>query len=135
MTETDMRHITQESNLTAKRVQSKVLPKNRESLADDPRLYQENTVITADLIDKVDDLVRSDRRVTLRMLAVKVDVSVGKVWAIVQDRLRYRKVCRNGSDLLLLHPGLRDGRDGMLFDRLQSVWKCSGQRGRGSAKE
>ncbi|XP_037560729.1 uncharacterized protein LOC119438774 [Dermacentor silvarum] len=48
---------------------------------------------TANLIDKVDDLVRSDRRVTLRMLTVKVDVSVGTVWTIVHDRLRYRKVC------------------------------------------
>ncbi|KAF8765210.1 hypothetical protein HNY73_023198 [Argiope bruennichi] len=50
------------------------------------------TVTTADLIDKVDDLVRSDRRVILRMLAVKVDVSVGTGWTTVYDRLRYRKV-------------------------------------------
>ncbi|KAF8770305.1 Protein GVQW3 like protein [Argiope bruennichi] len=68
----------------------------RESLVDDPRPGQANTVTTADLIDKVDDLVRSDRRVTLRILAVKVDVSVGKVWTIVQDRLHYRKVRRIG---------------------------------------
>ncbi|KAF8791687.1 TWiK family of potassium channels protein 7 like protein [Argiope bruennichi] len=39
----------------------------------------------ADLIDKVDDLVRSDRRVTLRILAVKVDVRVRTVWTIVHD--------------------------------------------------
>ncbi|GFY29163.1 hypothetical protein TNCV_4722911 [Trichonephila clavipes] len=39
-----------------------------------------------DLIDKVDDLVRSDRRVTLRMLALKMDVSYGTVWTIVNDR-------------------------------------------------
>ena len=65
----------------------------RESVGDDPRPGQANIVITSDLIDKVDDLVRSDRRVTLRMLAVKVDVSYGTVWTIVHDRLRYRKVC------------------------------------------
>ncbi|GFY61300.1 hypothetical protein TNIN_463571 [Trichonephila inaurata madagascariensis] len=47
----------------------------RESVGDDQRPGQANTVITSDLIDKVDDLVRSDRRVTLRMLALKVDVS------------------------------------------------------------
>ncbi|KAF8791602.1 hypothetical protein HNY73_006443 [Argiope bruennichi] len=56
---------------------------DRESLVVDPRPSQTNTVITADFIDKVDDLVRRDRSVTLRMLAVKVDVSVGTVWTIV----------------------------------------------------
>ncbi|GFY75737.1 HTH_48 domain-containing protein [Trichonephila inaurata madagascariensis] len=48
-----------------------------DSVGDDQRPGQANTVITSDLIDKVDDLVRSDRRVTLRMLALKVDVSYG----------------------------------------------------------
>ncbi|GFV40866.1 histone-lysine N-methyltransferase SETMAR [Trichonephila clavipes] len=63
----------------------------RESVGDDQRPGQANTVITSDLIDKVDDLVRGDRRVTLRMLALKVDVSYGTVWTIVHDRLRFRK--------------------------------------------
>ncbi|GFY55879.1 hypothetical protein TNIN_358351 [Trichonephila inaurata madagascariensis] len=62
-----------------------------ESVGDDQRPDQANTVITSDPIDKVDDLVRSDRRVTLRMLALKVDVSYGTVWTIVHDRLRFRK--------------------------------------------
>ncbi|GFU50562.1 histone-lysine N-methyltransferase SETMAR [Trichonephila clavipes] len=44
----------------------------RESVDDDQRPGQANTVITSDLIDKVDDLVRRDRLVTLRMLALKV---------------------------------------------------------------
>ena len=35
-----------------------------------------NTVITAGLINKVEDLVRNDCYVTLRMLAAKVDVNV-----------------------------------------------------------
>ncbi|GFX40210.1 HTH_48 domain-containing protein [Trichonephila clavipes] len=47
----------------------------RESVGDDQRPGQANTVITSDLIDKVDDLVRSGRRVTSRMLALKVDAS------------------------------------------------------------
>ncbi|GFS66024.1 HTH_48 domain-containing protein [Trichonephila clavipes] len=53
-----------------------------ESVGDDQRPSQANTVI-----DKVEDLVRSDRLVTLRMLALKVDVSYGTVWTIVHDRL------------------------------------------------
>ena len=49
----------------------------RESLTHDPRPGQANTVITADLIVKVDDLVRRDCHVTLRMLAAKMDASIG----------------------------------------------------------
>lgn len=69
------------------------------------------TVITADLVDKVDDLVTTDRRVTLQILALKVDVSVGTVWTIVHDRLRYRKVCAQWvpKQLTDQHKELRTG--------------------------
>ncbi|KAF8781701.1 hypothetical protein HNY73_012071 [Argiope bruennichi] len=62
----------------------------------------------ADLIDKVNDLVRSDRWVTMRMLVVNVDVSVG---TIVQDRLRYRKLCAQWvpKELTDQHKELRMG--------------------------
>ena len=62
-------------------------------MVDDPRLGQAKTVITVDLIGKVNDLERSDCHATLRMLAEKVDVSVGKVWIIVHEKLHYQKVC------------------------------------------
>ncbi|GFW51812.1 HTH_48 domain-containing protein [Trichonephila clavipes] len=65
----------------------------RESVGDDQRPGQANTVIISYLINKVDDLARSDQRVTLRMLVLKVDVSYGTVWTIVHNRLRFRKVC------------------------------------------
>lgn len=61
-------------------------------MVDDLRPGQVNTVIVVDLIDKVDDLVRSDRHVILRILAVKLDVTIGTVWTIVQNKLYYRKV-------------------------------------------
>ena len=48
-------------------------------MVDDSRPDQANTIIMVDLIDKVEDVVRSDCHVTLRMLEEKVDVSVGKV--------------------------------------------------------
>ncbi|KAF8778618.1 Protein GVQW3 like protein [Argiope bruennichi] len=67
-----------------------------ENLVDDPRPGQENAIITVDHIDKGGRLVRSDRRVTLRMLAVKVDASVETVWTIVHNRLRYRGSARSG---------------------------------------
>ena len=51
----------------------------RESLVDDPRPGQVKTVITVDLIVKMDDLVRSDCHATLRMLAKEVDVNFGAV--------------------------------------------------------
>ncbi|GFT58463.1 putative transposase [Trichonephila clavipes] len=72
----------------------------RESVGDDQRTGQANTVITSDLIDKVNDLVRSNRRVTLRMLALKVDVSYGTVWTIVHEVAISEGVCRLGSKQL-----------------------------------
>ena len=63
-----------------------------ESLVDDLIPGQANTVIIADLIDKMDDLVRSDCHITLRMLLVKMDVSIGTMWIFVHYRLCYWKV-------------------------------------------
>ena len=68
---------------------------SRESLVDDSIPGQKNTVITVDLIYKVDGLVRNDCHVTLRILAEKVDASVGTMWIVVFERLRYRKVCEH----------------------------------------
>ncbi|GFY76017.1 HTH_48 domain-containing protein [Trichonephila inaurata madagascariensis] len=59
----------------------------RESVGDDQRSGQANTIITNNLIEMVGVLVRSDRRVTLPMLAPKVDVSYGTVWTMVHDML------------------------------------------------
>lgn len=47
-----------------------------ENFVNDPRPGQVNAVITADLIGKVDDLLRSDWRVPFRMLAANGDNSV-----------------------------------------------------------
>ena len=46
-------------------------------MVDDLRPGDANTVIMANLIDKADDLVRSNFHVILRLLATKVDASVG----------------------------------------------------------
>lgn len=67
-----------------------------ESLVDDPRQDQVNTVITADITDKVDDLLRSDRCVTLCMLVFNVDVNVQTLWTIDHERLHYQKMCAGG---------------------------------------
>ena len=62
-----------------------------ESLADNLRPGQAYIVITADLINKVEKM-RRNCHVKLEMLVAKLDVSVGIVWTIVHDRLRFRKV-------------------------------------------
>lgn len=51
-------------------------------------------IITADLIDKVIDRMKSDRRVVKQMLEVIVGANVGSVWLIVHDRLFCWKVCK-----------------------------------------
>ena len=50
-------------------------------------------VIMDDSIHKVDNLVKSDCHVTLRMLKEKMNISIGIVRIIVHERLRYRKMC------------------------------------------
>ena len=64
-----------------------------ESFVDDARQGQSSTVFTVHLILRVDDLVRSDCHVTLRMLVEKRDVNVGIVWTFFYEILLYRKLC------------------------------------------
>ena len=46
-------------------------------------------------IQAVEDLIKSDRRVTLDEIATNLDISHGTVYAIVREKLRFSKVsCR-----------------------------------------
>ena len=42
----------------------------------------------------VEDLIKSDRRVTLDEIATKLDISHGTVYAIVREKLHFSKVTR-----------------------------------------
>jgi len=67
----------------------------RESITDDLRSGRPVDVSTPETVQAVEDLIRSDRRVTLDEIATKLDISHGTVYAIVREKLHFSKVsCR-----------------------------------------
>ena len=67
----------------------------RESITDDLRSGRPVDVSTPKAVQAVEDLIKSDRRVTLDEIATKLDISHGTVYAIVREKLHFSKVsCR-----------------------------------------
>ena len=52
-----------------------------------------STSRTQDHIDRADDMIREDRRITVSEVAAYLDISYGSAYAILHDDLGYRKVC------------------------------------------
>ena len=67
----------------------------RESITDDLRSGRPVDISTPEAVQAVEDLIKSDRRVTLDEIATKLDISHGTVYAIVREKLHFSKVsCR-----------------------------------------
>ena len=65
------------------------------SITDDLRSGRPVDVSTSEAVQAVEDLIRSDRRVTLDEIATNLDISHGTVHAIVREKLYFSKVsCR-----------------------------------------
>ena len=65
----------------------------REDVEDDPKSGQPSTTKTAGNIGKVNELVRSDRRLTLCMMAEELNINHESVCTILLEELHMRKVC------------------------------------------
>jgi len=63
----------------------------RLSVTDEQRSVCPST--TADLVPAIEETVRANRRVLLKELEEKFNLSHGTIWDIVHERLGYRKVC------------------------------------------
>lgn len=71
----------------------KLFYEGREELHDQQRSGRPS-IKTADLIQKVDETVREDRRITMQQLQKKFpDVSVRSLFEIVTEDLAYKKIC------------------------------------------
>ena len=64
----------------------------RESITDDLRSGRLVAVSTPETVQAVENLIKSDRRVTLDEIATKLDISHGTVNAIVREKLHSSKV-------------------------------------------
>ena len=65
----------------------------RESLKNDDRPSRPSTAVTDDNIEKVQDVIRKDRRLGVRAVAEKVDLDRESVRRILREELNMRKVC------------------------------------------
>ena len=66
-----------------------------ESITDDLRNGRPVDVSTPEAVQAVEDLIRSDRGVTLDEIATNLDISHGTVHAIVREKLHFPEVsCR-----------------------------------------
>ncbi len=67
----------------------------REGVEDEPREGRPSTARTEVLKNTADVIVREDRRITVRELAQRLNISVGSAFAILHDDLHMRRVsCR-----------------------------------------
>ena len=65
------------------------------SITDDLRSGRPVDVSTPEAVQAVEDLIKSDRRVTLDEIVTKMDISHGTVYAIVREKLHFSKIsCR-----------------------------------------
>ena len=65
----------------------------REDVEDDPRSGKPTTSRTNENVERVREKVRSDRRLTVRMIADELSMNSERVWRIITEDLGMRKVC------------------------------------------
>ena len=71
----------------------KAFSEGRESIKDEPRSGRPSTSKTDNNVEKVRALVRSDRRLTVRMIASVLNLNHTTVHQILTEELAMRKVC------------------------------------------
>ncbi|GBM94586.1 hypothetical protein AVEN_272497-1 [Araneus ventricosus] len=65
----------------------------RVNIKDLPRPGQAHVVTNSATISAVDELIRQNRRITIREIAVELSISKGTVHHIIHKKLGYGKVC------------------------------------------
>lgn len=75
---------------------------DRQSVKDDDRKGRPRTSLTSEVIVKVENYVKEDRRVTVREIAETFDISYGSAQAILTKELGMRRVCARWVPRLLL---------------------------------
>lgn len=71
----------------------KAFSEGRESIEDEPRTGRPSSSRTDENVDRIRDLVRSDRRLTVRMIGEELNLSHTTVHQILTNELEMRKIC------------------------------------------
>jgi transposase len=80
--------------LSRKAVQNwvKKFSQRRSKVADDARPGRPVEIATEATVQRVEDLIRADRRITMDNAVTALGCSHGLVYSIIHDRLKFRKV-------------------------------------------
>jgi len=87
----------------------KSFKKGREEVEDDHRSGKPSTSRTEENVQHVREKVRSDRHLTVRMIADELDMNSERVWRIITEDLGMRKICAKMAPRLL-NEGQKEGR-------------------------
>ncbi|GFV37235.1 protein GVQW3 [Trichonephila clavipes] len=71
----------------------KAFSEGRESIEDEPRSGKPSVSKTAENVVRVRDLVRSDRRLTVRMIGEELNLNHTTIHQILTNELKMRKIC------------------------------------------
>ena len=71
----------------------KAFSEGRESIEDEPRSGRPSSSRTDENVDRIRDLVRSDRRLTVRMIGEELNLTHTTVHQILTNELGMRKIC------------------------------------------
>jgi transposase len=65
----------------------------RSKAADDARPGRPIEIVSEATVQRVEEFIRADRRITIGRVATALECSHGLAYSIMQDRLEFRKVC------------------------------------------
>ena len=66
---------------------------DRQSVWDDEKCGRSKEVRTPELIGQIENIMDKDRRVSIQTIGAQFDVSVGRVYTIIREELKMRKIC------------------------------------------
>ena len=92
----------------------------REDVEDDPKSGRPTTSRTNENVERVREKVRSDRRLTVRMIADELSMNSERVWRIITEDLGMRKVCAKMVPKLL-NDGQKENRVQVCQDILKQL--------------
>ena len=72
-------------------------------MGDSPRPGPAFTAVTEDNIAAVENVIREHRRITVKEVALLLDISIGLAHHIIHDELKFRKVCARWLPKRLTH--------------------------------
>jgi hypothetical protein len=96
----------------------------RSKVADDDRPDRPVEIATEATVQRVEELIRADRRITIDSVATALGCSHGLAYSIMHDRLKFRKVCTQW-----VPRELKDrGKMNRLGLSLQHLLRCADER-------